>query len=89
MSAPVAQLVYILSAFTSAMVTWLLWGSYRKTGFALLFWSALCFLGLTLNNILVFVDLILLPQTDLAVLRVTPAVLGFFALVYGLVKEAT
>lgn len=88
MNTPLAQLVYVLCALTSMLVSFLLWQSYRRAHYPLLFWSALCFVGFTVNNVLVFVDLVVLPQTDLAVVRTAPAVLGLTALVFGLIREA-
>jgi hypothetical protein len=51
-----------------------------------LFWSSICFIGLALNNFLLFVDAILVPGPDLfAILRNAVALAGLGALVYGLV----
>ncbi|HEY8313689.1 MAG TPA: DUF5985 family protein [Candidatus Baltobacteraceae bacterium] len=85
----IAEIVYLLCMATSLLCTVLLLRSYRRTGVSLLFWSGLCFLGLFLNNALVFVDLIVLPQGDFSVVRVVPAALGLAVLCYGLVREAT
>jgi hypothetical protein len=54
----------------------------------LLFWSAWCFAGLALNNILLLVDLRVLPQIDLEIWRTVPAVAGVALLVYGLIWES-
>lgn len=66
----------------------LLYRGYRRTGVRLLFWSALCFLGLTANNILLFIDLQVITEVDLAVTRSLPALFGLAALLYGLIWEA-
>ncbi len=47
----------------------LLGRSYRRTHTRLLMWSTLCFVGLTINNVLLFVDLVLIPGVDLAIVR--------------------
>lgn len=86
---PFAKIVYILCALTSLLATVLLWQNFRKTGFRLLFWSALCFLGFTLNNVMLFVDVVVLPQMDLAVIRTLPAVLGLGALLFGFIWETS
>lgn len=83
-----AAAVFILCALTSLMCATLLLRSYRRTGTQLLLWSGLCFLGLTLENSLLFVDLVLIPTVDLSVWRNTLALLSFSLLVYGLVGES-
>lgn len=79
--------VYIACAATSLLCALLLLRAYLRQGPRLLFWSSLCFFGLTLNNALLFVDVILLPQVDLILWRTLPAVLGLAALLYGLIWE--
>ena len=83
----IAAGVYILCALTSAACAILLIRGYRKSGARLLFWAALCFVGLALNNALVFVDEQIVPTTDLSVWRSIPALLGVALLVYGLIWE--
>lgn len=83
-----AQLAFILCATTSFACALLLYRGYRRSRVRLLFWSALCFLGLTINNVLLFVDLRVVPDMDLAVIRALPALLGLAALLYGLIWEA-
>lgn len=82
------EIVYALCALTSIACAALLLASFRATGARLLFWACLCFLGLALNNIMLFIDKIVAPETDLSLLRSTPAFVGVMALVYGLVWEA-
>jgi hypothetical protein len=84
-----AEIVYVLCALTSLLAAFLLWRSYRRTGFPLLFWSSVCFVGLTANNIVLFLDTVIYPNLDLAVARTIPAVLGFGALLYGFIWEET
>lgn len=83
-----AETVYLLGAVTSFLCAFLLLKSYRESRTRLLFWSGLCFLGLTANNVLLFVDLILLPQIDLFVPRTGAALVGMGVLLYGLVSES-
>jgi hypothetical protein len=54
----------------------------------LLLWSFIAFLGLAVNNVLVYTDLVLVPETDLAVYRAMFAAAAMAALLYGLVWEA-
>lgn len=80
-------LVYILCALTSLLCAVLLWRGYRLSGARLLFWSTWCFVGLTLNSILLVVDMTILPQVDLSLIRNLPALIGVALLVFGLVWE--
>lgn len=83
-----ANAIYFLCALTSLACAVLLVRGYRKSHVRLLFWSAWCFAGLALNNILLIVDIRVMPEVDLAVWRSVPALLGVAALVYGLVWES-
>lgn len=80
-------LVYILCALTSFLCAVLLWRGYRVSGARLLLWSAWCFIGLTLNNVLLVVDMTMLPEVDLSLIRTLPALVGIALLIYGLVWE--
>ena len=53
--------VYLLCFLTSSACAWLLVRSYWRTGARLLLWSAFCFALLGVNNLVVVVDLVLLP----------------------------
>lgn len=84
-----AKAVFLLCALTSLACAILLLRGYRRTSGRLLLWSGLCFAGLALNNGLLVVDRILLPDTvDLSVWRQVPAVAGVLVLLYGLVWDA-
>ena len=83
-----AGVVYVLCALTSLACAVLLLRGYRRTRARLLLWSGLCFLGFFLNNVLLFVDLRVVPEVDLAIIRLVPAVAGVALLLYGLVWEA-
>lgn len=80
-------LVYILCAATSTLCAILLIRGYRQSRARLLLWSAACFVGLALNNILLVINVGLVPSYDLAVWRILPAIAGAGALLYGLVWE--
>lgn len=87
-----ADFVYLLCTITSLVCATLLFRAYARNGVPLLFWSAICFVGLFLNNLLVLIDLdtIVFPTlSGLAVWRLIPAVLGLAALCYGLITEAS
>ncbi len=79
--------VYIIGAVVTLVCGVLLLRGYARSRAKLLLWSGLCFLGLALSNALVFVDLIMLPQVDLYILRLLTAALAMMILLYGLVWE--
>lgn len=80
--------VNILGTITVALCAALLLRAYIKGRARLLLWSGLCFLGLTVANILVFVDLALIPQTSLYPWRLGVGAVSVLLLVYGLIFEA-
>lgn len=82
-----ATIVYALCALTSLLCMALLVRGYRRSRARLLLWTAVCFAGLALNNVLLFVDLQVVPSVDLSVWRSLPALVGLLALLYGLVWE--
>jgi hypothetical protein len=82
-----AEAVYLLCAATSSLCAVLLLRAYARTGTRLLLWSGLCFTGLALNNALLVVDLIIVPDIDLSTWRLVPAVVGAALLLYGLIWE--
>jgi hypothetical protein len=82
-----ANVVYILCAATSSLCAGLLFRGYRRSGARLLFWSALCFIGLALNNVMLIVDVRVVPGIDLSTWRMIPAVAGAALLLYGLIWE--
>lgn len=83
-----AEAVYLLCAATSSLCALLLLRGYARTGTRLLLWSGLCFTGLALNNTVLVVDLIIVPDIDLSTWRLVPAVLGVALLLYGLIWES-
>jgi hypothetical protein len=83
-----ADAVYLLCAVTSLACAGLLLRGYARSRVRLLLWSSLCFVGLALNNVLLVVDFIILPERDLSLLRNLPALVGLALLVFGLVWEA-
>lgn len=82
-----ATAIYVLCALTSAICAALLLRGYSQSRARLLFWSGLCFVGLALNNVLLIIDVNILPHLDLEVWRTVPALVGVALLVYGLVWE--
>jgi len=83
-----AMAIYLLCALTSLKCAILLFRGYGRSRGRLLLWSAICFSGLFLNNLLLVVDVRTGPATDLSVWRSLPALLGIAALLYGLVWDS-
>jgi hypothetical protein len=85
----VAGIIYALCALTALLCATLLLRTYvRGGGYRLLLWSGLCFAGLTLNNLLLVLDKVVFPHTDLSVWRSAVALVAMCILLYGLVWDA-
>jgi hypothetical protein len=82
----VAALIYTLCALTALTCAILLFRAYARSRARALFWSGLCFAGLTLNNVLLVADRIILPTVDLYTLRLVVALLAVLLLLYGLIR---
>lgn len=84
-----AEAIYILCAITSILCAVLLLRGYRASRTRLLFWASLCFVFLAINNVILYIDLVVLPpEVDLFWYRNVAAVLGMLTLVFGLVVES-
>lgn len=84
-----AKAVFLLCALTSVVCAVLLLRGYARSESRLLLWSGLCFVGLAINNGLLVVDRVLLPNdVDLSLWRQVPALAGVLLLLYGLVWDA-
>jgi hypothetical protein len=81
-------LLYLLAALTSFACMILLFRAYLANRARLLFWSALCFVGLSANNTLLFLDLAVFPEIDLRPYRLAVALVGLLFLLYGFIWEA-
>lgn len=83
-----AELVYLLCMLTSVGCAILLLRQWTRRRARLLLWVGCCFVGLALNNLLVFVDLVLIgPSIDLRLVRQVPVLLGVLVLLHGLVWD--
>ena len=89
-----AATVYILCALTSLACAVMLWRGFAQTRARFLMWSSLCFAGLGVNNVLLFVDKVVLPDVSgfwgvsFPVWRSAAALLGLALLIYGLIWDA-
>lgn len=83
-----AAAVYLLCLLTSTVCAGLLVRAWHRNRTRLLLWSALCFVMLAVNNFLVVVDILLLPQTDLRLYRNLATFLALGFLLYGFIWDA-
>ena len=83
-----AETIYLLCAATSVAAAILLLRTWRRRGTRLLLWSSLCFVGLAVNNIILFVDVVVVPGVDLIALRTGTALASVLLLLFGLIWEA-
>jgi hypothetical protein len=83
----IAPIVYMLGTLVTLACCILLLRGYSRSRNRLLLWSGLCFLGLSISNLLVFVDLVVLPEIDLYIWRLSVAAIAMMLLLYGLIWE--
>jgi hypothetical protein len=82
-------LIYSLCLLTSAFCAFLLVRGYRQNRTRLLLWSALCFVLLAVNNLLVVIDLLILPTiVDLVPFRHLVSLAAVSVLLFGFIWEA-
>ena len=80
--------IYSLCALTSITCLVLLCRRWRWTGARLLFWAALCFAGLSVNNVLLVLDRVIWPvEVDLSWARLGSALVAVALLLFGLIWE--
>lgn len=80
-------IVYILCFLTSTACAWLLGRSYRRTGVRLLLWSSICFGLLAGNNLVLILDLLVIPGVDLRLPRLLLSLAAVLSLIWGFVWE--
>jgi hypothetical protein len=84
-----AQAVYLLCALASSACALLLLRAYRQSRVRLLFWSTLCFAALAVNNVVLFIDLVIVTDADLTPIRSLVAISGMGALLVSFIWDAT
>lgn len=77
--------VYILCAATCLLCTAMLFRGYSRSKVRLLFWSGLCFAGLMLDNMMMYVDVVVVPEVDLSVWRKLPGLVAMMMMLFGLI----
>ncbi len=85
---PLEATIYLACVVTSLLCAYLLARAYRRGRTKLLIWSALCFALLAVNNLVVAVDVLLLPTIDLSLIRLVSSLAAVSVLLYGFIWEA-
>lgn len=86
----IAPVIYAACALISMFCAALLIRSYLQTRLRLALFSCLCFAGLAINNVLLFIDLVVaVSSVDLSGLRSLVAIAAIATLVTGLIMEDT
>jgi hypothetical protein len=80
--------IYLLCSLTALLCALLLLRAYRRSQYKLLLWGGICFVGLTLSNVLLFIDKLIVPYVDLTTGRLMLTLLSLMVLLYGLVWDA-
>jgi hypothetical protein len=80
--------VYVLCFVTSTACAVLLARSYFSSRARLLLWSSICFVFLAANNLVVVVDLLLVPDISLRLVRLGLALCAVSILLYGFIWDA-
>jgi hypothetical protein len=83
----VETVVYLLCGLLALVCGILLLRGYLRTRARLLLWCSFFFFALTLENVILFVDLILMPKIDISLVRNSVALGGVLVLLYGLIME--
>ena len=85
-----ASAVYILCALTSAACAVMLLRGYLRSKARFLLWSSLCFIAFFVNNALLMIDKVFVPETVWfpQVWRSSVALVGLCLLIFGLIWDA-
>lgn len=85
----IGPLVYSLCALTCWLCAVLLLRAYRRLGTRLLFWSGAAFCAFGISNIMLLLDLVILPAVDLSLVRGVITLIGVVLLLRGLIWESS
>lgn len=84
-----AEAVYLMCAIAAVVCALLLLRSFLHHRLRLSFYTMLCFLAFAINNVLLFVDLAVVPSgPDLASIRNTVNLVGVSMLLYAMITES-
>ncbi|MEP6883581.1 MAG: DUF5985 family protein [Gammaproteobacteria bacterium] len=81
------QTMYALCALVSVACAAFSLQQYLANGSKFLRWATLCFMGLAVNNILIYLDDILHRGGDFFMWRAAAALAGMTAFIYGLIWD--
>jgi hypothetical protein len=84
----VPGIVYLLCAATCLLCAMMLFRGYVQRHVRLLFWGSLCFVGLMLENVMLYVDVVMVPDVDLSIWRKVPGLIALTLLLFGLVWDS-
>lgn len=82
-----AAFIYALCTATSLLCAILLLRSYFNSRYRLLLWAGICFVGVTLTNILLVLDKLVFPEMNLLPVRLAVALLALMFFLYGLIFD--
>ncbi|WP_380871763.1 hypothetical protein ACFB49_27170 [Sphingomonas sp. DBB INV C78] len=80
-----SAIVYGLCLLGSGLCALLLWRAHAAQRSDLIFWSAICFSLLTLNHVVVIIDVLIGPAADLQLLRLALSLIAGGALIFGFI----
>lgn len=83
----IPAIVYILCFLTSGLCASLLGAAFRRRGERLLLWSALFFLLIAIENLLVFADFLRPPDISLIPYRLAMSLIAVGVLLFGFIWE--
>lgn len=83
-----AGVVYFLCAATSVLCAGLLLAQWKRSPARLLMWVALGFVGLAVNNLLLFADRVVVQDVDLQAARDISGLAAVSVLLFGLIWES-
>ena len=83
-----ASAPYIAICMTTLLCAILLLRAYANVRRRLLLWSGLCFVVLTVSNLLVYADVVIFPTLDLYTYRLASEAIAMALLLYGLIWES-
>jgi hypothetical protein len=81
-------LIYLLCAATCLFSAALLLRGFFRNRERLLLWSGLCFLGLMIENVMLYVDVVVVPDVDLSLSRKLPGLAALVVLIFGLIWDS-
>lgn len=84
----IGAIVYLLCALMSWACAILLLRAYGRQRVRLLLWSGASFCVFGISNVILFVDLAVIPTVDLSLLRNVVTLLGVCLLLGGLIWES-